>query len=223
MNGKKTHTHTHNRAIRPCHPSHSMPLALILPKGDQCVWVCVFVCCVYRKERSKRPHQSKRPGAQKIAKNGANAPGRIFFKIIIEKRPGYIANAPERSFSLFSKRKAQWGEPTTREGVRKGPAAEAERDASQHAVGGTARVYFSPHIYSSIQASFFYFFVSTSGLKITSPTFFFFLEMLGGRLLPHFCSEKRTGYVANAPAALFRNCFMERPEGRLLRSLRHVN
>ena len=49
----------HNRAIRPCHPSHSMPLALILPRGDQlyllrkplikrdkgvCVCVCVFVC-----------------------------------------------------------------------------------------------------------------------------------------------------------------------------------
>ena len=25
----------HNRAIRPGHPSHSMPLALILPRGDQ--------------------------------------------------------------------------------------------------------------------------------------------------------------------------------------------
>ena len=25
----------HNRAIRPCHPSHSMPLALILPRVDQ--------------------------------------------------------------------------------------------------------------------------------------------------------------------------------------------
>ena len=24
-----------NRAIRPCHPSHSVPLALILPRGDQ--------------------------------------------------------------------------------------------------------------------------------------------------------------------------------------------
>ena len=23
----------HNHAIRPCHPSHSMPLALILPRG----------------------------------------------------------------------------------------------------------------------------------------------------------------------------------------------
>ena len=29
----------HNHAIRPCHPSHSMPLALILPV---CVCVCVF-------------------------------------------------------------------------------------------------------------------------------------------------------------------------------------
>ena len=25
----------HIRAIQPCHPSHSMPLALILPRGDQ--------------------------------------------------------------------------------------------------------------------------------------------------------------------------------------------
>ncbi|CAN0260166.1 unnamed protein product [Ascophyllum nodosum] len=31
--GRKHNTHTHNRAIRPCHPSHSMPLALILPRG----------------------------------------------------------------------------------------------------------------------------------------------------------------------------------------------
>ena len=46
----------HNRAIWPCHPSHSMPLALILPRGDQwylcvCVYLlnwtspCVCVCC----------------------------------------------------------------------------------------------------------------------------------------------------------------------------------
>ena len=48
MNGKKTHkhTHTHNRAIRPCHPSHSMPLALILPRGDQ--WYLLRGCmCVF--------------------------------------------------------------------------------------------------------------------------------------------------------------------------------
>ena len=40
----------HNRAIRPCHPSHSMPLALILPsKGGSMILVtktseCVCVC-----------------------------------------------------------------------------------------------------------------------------------------------------------------------------------
>ena len=34
----------HNRAIRPCHPSHSMPLALILPRGGGvCVCVCVYL------------------------------------------------------------------------------------------------------------------------------------------------------------------------------------
>ena len=44
---------SHNRAIRPCHPSHSMPLELILPKGFKgstviLVCVCVAVCvCVY--------------------------------------------------------------------------------------------------------------------------------------------------------------------------------
>ena len=32
----------HNRAIRPCHPSHSMPLALILPRGDQ-RYLCVYL------------------------------------------------------------------------------------------------------------------------------------------------------------------------------------
>ena len=33
----------HNRAIRPCHPSHSMPLALIL---RICVYVCMYVVVV---------------------------------------------------------------------------------------------------------------------------------------------------------------------------------
>ena len=38
----------HNRAIRPCQPSHSMPLALILPRGGSMILVCVCVCvCVY--------------------------------------------------------------------------------------------------------------------------------------------------------------------------------
>ena len=37
----------HNHAIRPCHPSHSMPLALILPRGDQCMYVCTYVLCMY--------------------------------------------------------------------------------------------------------------------------------------------------------------------------------
>ena len=67
-------------------------------------------------------------------------------------------NAPGRYFSRFFERKVPWGEPTTtREGVRKGPAAEAERDASQHAVGGIAWVFFSLHIYSPIQVVFFTF------------------------------------------------------------------
>ena len=82
--------------------------------------------------------------------------------------------------------------------------------------------FFSLHIYSSIQAFFFNFCVSTSGLNTTRPTLFSFWEW-GGRLLPYSCSEKRPGYVANAPGALFWNYFMERSGGRLLRSLRYVH
>ena len=50
---------------------------------------------------------------------------------------------------------------------------------------------------------------------VLSPLLFniFFAAIIspGGSLLPYFCSEKRPGYVANAPVALFRNCLMERP------------
>ena len=53
--------------------------------------------------------------------------------------------------------------------MRKGPSAEAERDASQHAVGGIARVFFPLLNYSSFQA-FFHFCVSTSALNTTRRT-----------------------------------------------------
>ena len=86
------------------------------------------------------PIKANAPGALKHAKNGANAPGRLDLFIFI--RPGYVLNAPGRSFSRIFERKAPWGEPTTQESVRKGPAAEAERDASQHAVGGIAWIFF---------------------------------------------------------------------------------
>ena len=38
--------------------------------------------------------------------------GAFFF--LTEERPGYVANAPGRSFSRFFERKTPWGEPTTR-------------------------------------------------------------------------------------------------------------
>ena len=65
-------------------------------------------------------------------------------------------------------------------------------------------------IYSSKQV-FFFVCVSTTGLNTTRPILFSFWKRPGGRLLPYFGSEKRPGYVANAPGALFRNCLMERP------------
>ena len=33
----------HNPAIRPCHPSHSMPLIILVTKTSVCVCVCVFM------------------------------------------------------------------------------------------------------------------------------------------------------------------------------------
>ena len=140
----------------------------------------------------------------------ANAPGRLYIFI-------HLKNAPGRSFSRFFERKALWGEPTTREGVRKRPAAKAERDASQHAVGGIARVPFFPfQIYSSIQAFFFYFCVSTSGgPNTTRPTNLAFWKRPGGRLLPYFCFKKR-------PGGAISDFFMERPGRRLLRSVRYT-
>ena len=41
---KQQQQQQHNRAIRPCHPSHSMPLALILPRVCVCMSVCMYVC-----------------------------------------------------------------------------------------------------------------------------------------------------------------------------------
>ena len=88
----------------------------------------------------------------------------------------YVANAPGGIFALF-KRKAPWGTPTTREGVRKGPAAEEKRDAAQHAVGGIARVslFFLIFIHQ-FKPFFFLLCVSTSELNTTRPTICFFLE-----------------------------------------------
>ena len=95
------------------------------------------------------------------------------------------------SFSLLFERKAPRGEPTTREGERKGLAAKAERDASQHAVGGIAPVFF-----------FFHFCVSTSGLNTARPTFFFFLETprvrwkrSGGAISELFCGTPREAFT----------------------------
>ena len=75
----------------------------------------------YRKERSKRS------GAQTLAntrKNGANASGRLDIYICLLKTPrrGF--------FRAFSRGRPRGASPHYLEGVRKGPAAEAERDAS---------------------------------------------------------------------------------------------
>ena len=104
-----------------------------------------------------------------------------------------LKNAPGVFLSRFFERKTSGDEPTTREGVRKGPAAEAERDASQHAVGGIARVFFLSS-YLFISSSFFFTYVSRP-VDSTGPDhqLFFFWKRPGGRLLPYFCSENRPG------------------------------
>ena len=98
--------------------------------------------------------------------------------------------------------------------MRKRPAAEAERGASQHAVGGIARLFFSLHIYSSIEA-FFLRLCLNQWTQHDQTNNFLFLETPQG--LGGFCP---IFVLKNAPGALFRSYFMERPGGRLLRSLR---
>ena len=63
-------------------------------------------------------------------------------------------------------------------------------------------IFLNLHIYSSIQAL----------KKNFCLFFFFFWKHPWGPLLPYSIF-----FLKNAPGALFRNCFMERPRGRLLR------
>ena len=147
----------------------------------QCVSHMSTTVPIYRKERSKRPHQSKRPGAPKIARTRqkqSKRPGAPCFIILFLKNaPGTLQTPRGVICRSFFERKTPWGEPTTREGMRKGPAAEVERGVSQHAVGGIARVFFFLFIFIlQFKLFFFNFSVSTSELNTTRPTFFFFLE-----------------------------------------------
>ena len=172
----------------------------------QCVSHMSSTVPIYRKERSKRPHQSKRPGAPKIArtrKKQSKRPGAPCFIILFLKNaPGPLQTPRGVIFRSFFERKAHWGEPTTREGVRKGPAAEVERGVSQHAVGGIARVFFFLFIFIHQFKLFFFFCVSTSELNTTRPTIFFFLETPRGGA---FCS---IFVLKNAPGTL------QTPRGR---------
>ena len=101
--------------------------------------------------------------------------------------------------------------------MRKRSTAEAERDALHHAVGGIARVCFF-YSYSFINSSFF----CVSPVDSTPPNQHFFLETLQGAPSALFLFLKTPRVGCKRPGALFRNCFMERPGGRLLRSVRYV-
>ena len=106
--------------------------------------------------------------------------------------------------------------------MREGLAAEVEWDASQHAVGGIARVCF--FLFKFIQLKFVVLLLCLDQWTQHDQTNnFSFWKRPEGHLLLYFCSEKRPGYVANAPGALFRNCFMKCPGGRLLSSLRYYS
>ena len=64
----------------------------------------VMTIYTYRKERSKRPHHSKRPGALKIAKtrkNGANAPGALIFLFLLKTAPGTLQTPRGVLFRAF--------------------------------------------------------------------------------------------------------------------------
>ena len=100
-----------------------------------------------------------------------------------------------------------------REGVRKGPAAETERDASQHAGGGIARGSFFPFIF--LHQFIFFLLLCLHQSTQNDQTNIFSLS--GNAPEAAFCP---IFVLKNALGALFWNCFIERPGGRLLRSLR---
>ena len=128
-----------------------------------------LIIAKYRKERSKRPHQSKRPGALKIAKNGANAPECLDF-CWIEKRPGAFF------FALFREEGPVGRDHNTRCAKRTCWPSGKGRFAACSGRNGTGIFVFLT-IYSSNQ---------TSGLNTTRPTFFPLWKSPGRRLLPYF-------------------------------------
>ena len=82
----------------------------------------------------------------------ANAPGRLDLFFELKTSRGVL-------FRAFSRGRPSEVSPR-REGVRKGPAAETEGDASQHAVGGIARGFFFLFIFIHQFILFLTFFVS---------------------------------------------------------------
>ena len=87
--------------------------------------------------------------------------------------------------------------------MRKGPAAEAKRDASQHAVGGIARRVFFFSSYLFISSSLFFFTFVSRPVDSTRPDQHFFLSgnASGGASSPNFV-------LKNAPDTL------QTPRGR---------
>ena len=165
------------RPTSACSPSRSLTLAslpqgLVLPRPGG--------------SRNKRPHQSKRPGrlkitktrknSQKLAKNGANAPGRLDFCLFIEKRPGALF------FALFreedpvgraheTRRCAKWA--CCRSGKGRFAACSGRNSMS---------IFFLFIFIHQFKLFFFFFCVSNSGLNTIRPTIFFFLETSRGAL-----------------------------------------
>ena len=143
----------------------------------------------YRKERSKRPHQSKHPGAPSLKTKNENCPGGFVFALFREEGPVGRAHDSRRC--------------AIRTCYRSGEGRFAAC-SGRNSTG----IFFSLHIYSSIQV-FFNTFVSRP-VDSTRPDQHFF----------SFCAFCPIFVLKNAPGALSRNCFMKRPGGRLLRSLR---
>ena len=66
-------------------------------------------------------------------------------------------------------------------------------------------IFFPLHIYSSTKASSFLLLCLDQWTQDDQTNIFFYLETPRGGLLLYFCSEKRPGYVANAPGCYFGN------------------
>ena len=138
----------------------------------------------------------------------ANAPGRLDFYLFIEKRPGYAANAPGRAFSCLFERKAVGRAHDTRRC--------AKRTCCRSVKGRFAAC-------SGRNSTDIFFLLDQWTQHVQTNIFFVFENAPEGAFCLIFVLKNAPGTLQAPRRRYFGTDFiMERPGGRLLRSLRYV-